>query len=251
MVAQPAHLLPLLLMLAATLSLTGPRHLGLGLSALVALLILTIAVLPVGTWLLSPLEKRFSTPRQMPTHVDGVIMLGGTESIAFADMAKCYPEAKLVYAGGGPTDPAGLIQEATAAGRTPRWLGVDISRITFARESRNTFEDVVVAKAAVHPGPGETWILITGAFHMPRSVGLFRGQGWQVVPYPVDYGTGAGSGHFPFSFNFSQNFDQLSVALKEWIGMFANRLLGHSEDYFPAPLLRSHLTPRRSFAADA
>jgi uncharacterized SAM-binding protein YcdF (DUF218 family) len=71
-------------------------------------------------------------------------------------------------------------------------LGIDTHRITFERQSRNTFEDVFYAKAIIHPAPGETWILVTGASHMPRSVGLFRGQGWQVVPYPANSITGAG-----------------------------------------------------------
>jgi hypothetical protein len=61
-----------------------------------------------------------------------------------------------------------------------------------------------------------------------RSVGLFRGQSWQVVPYPVD----CASSH-PSAASFQQNLDQLSVALKEWIGMLANRVLGHSPEWFP------------------
>jgi uncharacterized SAM-binding protein YcdF (DUF218 family) len=116
-------------------------------------------------------------------------------------------------------------------------MGIDTSRITFEPESRNTFEDVVNAKAIVHPIPGETWILVTLAFHMPRSVGLFRAQGWQVVPDPVGYQTGTGGSDTETNLNFAQNLTLLSVALKEWIGMLANRLLGHSESFFPGPAI--------------
>jgi uncharacterized SAM-binding protein YcdF (DUF218 family) len=69
-------------------------------------------------------------------------------------------------------------------GEMARWMGTDTSRITFVRESRNTLEDALNAKAIVHPTPGEVWILVTSAFHMPRSVGLFRAQGWRVVADP-------------------------------------------------------------------
>jgi Uncharacterized conserved protein len=114
-------------------------------------------------------------------------------------------------------------------------MGIDTSRVTFERESRNTFENVVNARALVHPAPGEIWVLVTSAFHMPRSVGLFRGQGWEVVPYPVDFPDRRRSWRRCVHRHFARNLDQTSVALKEWIGMLANRWLGHSKSYFPAP----------------
>jgi hypothetical protein len=100
LVAQPAHLLILLITLAVVFSFTRWRRLGVALAAFVALLVLIITVLPVGSWLLSPLENRFPPLRQMPAHVDGIIMLGGNESIAFTDLARRYPKAKLVFTGG-------------------------------------------------------------------------------------------------------------------------------------------------------
>jgi uncharacterized SAM-binding protein YcdF (DUF218 family) len=235
LIAQPTHLLSLLMVLGTVLLFTRRRRLGLGLMALDALLILTIAVLPVGHWLMATLEDRFPPPGQMPGHVDGVIMLGGEESIAFADLARRYPKAKLVFAGGGPMLQNRALRKVDAAPNSSQWMGIDTSRITFERESRNTLEDVVSAKAVVHPTRDETWILITSAFHMPRSVGLFRAQGWRVVPYPVDFQTRAGPDNAVSSVDFAHNIDQLSVALKEWIGMFANRLLGHSKCFFPGP----------------
>jgi hypothetical protein len=73
------------------------------------------------------------------------------------------------------------------------------------------------------------------AFHMPRSVGLFRAQGWSVIPDPVDYQTGTGQEDADFSIDLSRHLDLLSVAIKEWAGLIANRLLGHSESFFPGP----------------
>jgi uncharacterized SAM-binding protein YcdF (DUF218 family) len=233
-VAEPAHVMSLLLTLAVILIFTRWRRLGLGLASLVALQLFMIAVLPVGRWLLSPLENRFPVPNPMPAHVDGIIMLGGEESDAFYELGRRYPKARLVFAGGEPPDGSGTYGEAGWTSKGLQRANADTGRIIFEAASRNTFEDVTYAKAIMHPTPGEIWILITGAFHVPRSVGLFRGQGWEVLPYPVNYGVNPGD-HIS-SIHFTQNLDQLSIALKEWIGMIVNRLLGHSPEYFPSPL---------------
>ena len=237
LIVQPAHLWFLLMVLGTVLLFTRRRRFGVGLLTVDALLILIVAVFPVGTWLMAPLENRFPPLTQMPVHVDGVIMLGGDEDVAFADLARRYPKAKLVFAGGGPPLQKGVFHKADAVPNSSQWMGIDTSRIIFEPESRNTFEDVVKAKAIVHPMPGETWILVTAAFHMPRSVGVFQAQGWQVVPDPVGYRTGTAADDPVTNLDFAQNLTLLSVALKEWIGMLANCLLGHSESFFPGPAI--------------
>ena len=45
------------------------------------------------------------------------------------------------------------------------------------------------SKELVTPQAGETWLLVTSAFHMPRSVGLFRKVDFPVIPWPTDYRT--------------------------------------------------------------
>ena len=254
LMAQPGNLLALLALLGAALLFTGWRRLGRCIIVLLALSMAAIAALPVGDWILRPLENRFPPLTQLPEHVDGIIVLGGAVStlltaerrqptvndsaerfIAFADLARRYPGAKLVYSGGGLSLDDGRFREADAAREVLQWMGMDIGRVIFERQSRNTFENVADSKELVHPAPGETWILITSAFHMPRAVGLFRAQGWPVVPDPVDYQTGASPDDPAFSFDLPQHLGQLSLGLKEWIGMIANRWVGHSESYFPGP----------------
>ena len=254
LVAQPGNFLIVVLLLGMLLLFGRWRGLGRFLIVLVALVSLAIAVLPVGRWLLGPLEDRFPQLIILPPKVDGIIVLGGAVStvltaergqpqinehgerfIAFADLARRYPNAKLVFSGGGPMLKGGTFREADASREALEWIGMDVSRVTFERESRNTFENVVNSKALVHPAPGEVWLLITSAYHMPRAVGIFRAQGWQVVAYPVDYLTGAGEDDPAYSADYLQNLGQLSLALKEWIGLAANEWLGHSDALFPAP----------------
>ena len=37
-----------------------------------------ISVLPVGQWLLMPLENRFPAPAEPPRDIDGIVVLGGS-----------------------------------------------------------------------------------------------------------------------------------------------------------------------------
>jgi uncharacterized SAM-binding protein YcdF (DUF218 family) len=203
-IIQPGDLLILLLGLGFVLLFTRRNRLGIAVIALSELLVSSIAVLPIGHWLLVPLERRFPYVTDTPARVDGVIMLGGgggprpapgrhhpgvegraQDFVVFADLARRYPGAKLVFAGGGPLSQDGAFREADAAREALNSMGIDTSRVTFERESRNTFENVVNARALVHPAPGEIWVLVTPAFHMPRSVGLFRGQGWAGRSFPI------------------------------------------------------------------
>jgi len=254
LLAQPGNLLVLVIAVGALLLFTRWRGLGRILVALAALLGLAIAFLPVGDWLLRPREERFPPLSALPPKVDGIIMLGGavnteiTESrrqptvndhaerfIAFADLARRYPTAKLVFSGGGPELENGNFREADAARLVLQWMGMDTSRVMFERESRNTYENVVDSKALAHPMAGETWLLITSAFHMPRAVGLFRTQGWPVIPDQVDYQTVAGETTADFGMDFQENLNKVSLGLKEWIGLFANHWLGRSQSLLPSP----------------
>ena len=81
---------------------------------------------------------------------------------------------------------------ADVAKRLFKEQGLDTSRIIFERESRNTWENAVFTKNLVKPKVGEKWVLITTAWHMPRSMGVFCKLEWDVIPYPVDYQTKPG-----------------------------------------------------------
>ena len=68
--------------------------------------------------------------------------------------------------------------------------GLDARRILVETRSRNTYENAVYSKELAQPQPGQIWLLVTSANHMPRAVGCFRAVGFDVIPYPVDYDTG-------------------------------------------------------------
>ena len=108
---------------------------------------------------------------------------------AGVELARRYPSALLVFTGG----PGGLLGEgpAEAIGARKLWLslGVPEERMMFEAKSRNTWENALFTRVLVKPKPGETWLLVTSAWHMPRSIGIFRHLGFDVIPYPVAYRT--------------------------------------------------------------
>ena len=113
--------------------------------------------------------------------------------------------------------------------------GLDLRRITFEDRSRNTVENALFSKALVQPKPGERWLLVTSAHHMPRSVGVFRAAGFPVEAFPVDYRTrGAIDLLRPFS-TLGDGLRRTDTAMREWVGLLVYRLSGRTEALFPAP----------------
>jgi uncharacterized SAM-binding protein YcdF (DUF218 family) len=105
--------------------------------------------------------------------------------------------------------------------------GLDTSRIIFERDSRNTWENAVFSKKLVNPNLNEEWVLITTAWHMPRSVGVFCKVGWDVIPYPVGFHSEPDN-IIRLDWDFSGHLRRLVFAVKEWIGIIAYKVFGRS-----------------------
>lgn len=215
--------------------------------------VVIITVLPLGKWLLNPLETRFKPLRNFPDRVDGIIVLGGAEDIyntflwkqvetgasaerffAFIHLVRKYPHARHLYTGGTGSLNRQRYKGAQVAKLLFEQQGLDISTITFESASRNTFENAKNSYQLMNPESGENWILITSASHMPRSVGCFNKVGWPVIPYSVDHLTSPEL-KFGLSIGFSNNLSQLKFAMREWIGLTAYYLTGKTSDFLPKP----------------
>jgi uncharacterized SAM-binding protein YcdF (DUF218 family) len=121
------------------------------------------------------------------------------------------------------------------ASRLLKELGVAPERILIEQQSRNTVENAVLSKQIAQPKPGERWLLVTSAYHMPRSVGVFRQAGFPVEPYPVDWRTrGFADALRPFS-TIGDGLRRTDTAVREWIGLAAYWLTGRTSAFFPGP----------------
>jgi uncharacterized SAM-binding protein YcdF (DUF218 family) len=254
-VFNPAHVL-LLLGLVGVLAMFAPRSglraAGRWLVTAMVLAMALLAVLPAGVWL-GPLENRFPVPDSLPVRIDGVIVLGGaldlkrsnrrgrpelTEAAdrlaALIELARRYPEVTFVFTGGSGALHDEGEREADLVPDLLARLGAAPARLILERESRNTHENAVLSKTLANPRPGEPWILVTSAFHMPRAVGVFRRNGWSVIPYPVDYHS-LGRIDWTSGPDLTRALGEVTLAMKEWIGLVAYRMFGWSDSLFPAP----------------
>jgi uncharacterized SAM-binding protein YcdF (DUF218 family) len=249
---RPGNLLAMALILGWLLRISRrptARRLGKRLVSAGVLLVAVLTLLPVGQVTLRPLEERFPQPA-LPARIDGIILLGGsvhTEMTAdrgqtvlngaaeriteFVALARRYPDARLVFTGGSGFVFAGDLREADVIRDVLDGLGFDTSRVAFERESRNTYENAVFSRPLVDPEPGETWLLITSAAHMPRSVGIFRRAGWPVLAYPVDYRS---TSDLTWSPDLLSGLDALNESVREWVGLAAYRLMDRTDAWFPA-----------------
>jgi uncharacterized SAM-binding protein YcdF (DUF218 family) len=243
----------LLVILAAAVWLLlkfGRQRLANMLTGLLVFTLLFISLLPVGEWLLYPLEARFPVHQDLPQNIDGIILLGGSyriaqsaswqqvelretaeRDLAFLRLARHYPEAKLVFTGGG-LYPGGEYSEAALAKRLFDEQGLDISRIIFENLSRNTYENAVNTRILVEPRADENWLLITTSWHMPRAVGVFCKVQWRVMPYPVDHWTQRNN-LLRLEWDFSENLRMLHFAFREWTGLLAYRITGKTSALIP------------------
>jgi len=250
---SPGNALVLLLLLGVFLSVAHGekrRRVGRRLCFSLTLILFFIAVFPIGDWLLIPLANRFVPV--MPDHVDGIILVGGDENpeltdardvpsvrasaydyIAFASLTRQYPQAKLVFTGGSNRIvPFAKLKPADVARRTLISLGLSVDKMIFEDASRNTYENAVKAAAVAHPTPQQKWLLVTGASHMPRTMGCFRKAGWNVYPIPTSYMT-EGPVSTRLQFNLAGHLLEMDVAIHEYVGLIAYWLMGYTDKLWP------------------
>ena len=217
-------------------------------------LMLAIGVLPIGNALIVPLEERF--PQWDPAHgaPSGIIVLGGvinpTGSVArhqvslgeaaeritsAVALARQYPTARIVFSGGNGQLTSGP-PESDFAVRLFEDLGVPRGRITLETQSRNTAENAAYTKHLVDPKPGERWVLITSAMHMPRAVGSFRQAGFPVEAYPVDYQTSGWQDLWALPGSLTDGIRRTDAAVHEWLGLFIYWASGRIATPFPKPM---------------
>jgi len=258
-VLQPSTLIALLIGYGAILIWTGWARWGRRFVTGGAVLLLLAGLSPLGNALILPLEDRLPRANlDAPPAPTGFIVLGGAEDrlvevargapavneagerlLETVVLARKFPEAGIAFSGGD----AGILykadSEAVGAAALLKDMGVAPDRLILEGGSRDTYENAVYLKSELDKlgllGPGQRWVLITSAFHMPRAMGAFRAAGFEVEPWPVDYRTrGPADLIRPFD-KVSEGLRRVDMAVHEWVGLLAYWLAGRTDSLFPGP----------------
>ena len=121
-------------------------------------------------------------------------------------LLRVLPDARLIVSGPGdghhPT-------HATMLSRAAESLGIDRSRILFIDQARDTEDESHATARLVGTAP---FALVTSAWHMPRSVALFRHAGLTPLPCPADF-----TAHTDDDFSWNDLFPDLpSLERSTW-----------------------------------
>jgi len=217
-------------------------------------LIALLGYSPVGRMLLVSLEERFPQWDASQGPPTGIVVLGGAISpevsvdrgvvalngaaeriTVAAELAHRYPQARIIFSGGSASlDPTAPL-EAPLAVRELVALGVAHERITTDEQSRNTVENAVFSRLLADPKPGDRWLLVTSASHMPRAIAVFRATGFAVEAYPVNWRTRGWRDAAQLPGTLAEGLTMTDAAVHEWLGLAAYRLTGRSEEFFPGP----------------
>ena len=217
------------------------------------ILLVAIGLSPAGDLLTYALESRFPPWDPVRGAPDGIVVLGGNISpkfsrdhgepalgndaariVAMAKLARSYPNARIVYSGGDASLLGNQPPEADFLRPLLDSFGIARERVLLEARSRNTAENAAFTKNLVQPRPGERWLLVTSAQHIPRAIGCFRRVGFPIEAYPVGWRAGQKSDLMTTK-TFSKGLVRFDSAVYEWIGLLAYWIAGKTTELLPSP----------------
>ena len=196
----PASLL--VLILAGLILLRRHPSAGRTLVAAGIALLYLLSLEPVSDRLIRPLEAAYLPLNIADSKADAVVVLGG--GVTDLSWLPARPEPSpsslqrliegiriarnlripLVVSGGSGALAPTEAREADAMAALAVKLGYPRGDLVIENRSRNTWENAEQVKGLVS---GRTIILVTSAFHLKRAAGMFRKQGFSVIPAPAAY----------------------------------------------------------------
>lgn len=258
LITVPTNALALLALAGGVLLLTRWRPAGRRILWFCLIVYVVLGCFPISSLLYRNLENRFPMWVETAEPPAGIIVLGGPISpyhseirgqvtvgddaerlIEIPKLAKKFPNIPIVYSGGTTRLDGSGTPEAFYAVQLLETFGIPRERLIAEDRSRNTEENATFTKALVNPKPGERWLLVTSALHMPRAVGVFRKAGFPIEPYPVDWHNDG----LPREWwewlkpRLSPNggWILLNRVAKEYVGLLVYWLTSRTSELFPAP----------------
>ena len=200
--------------------------------------------MPLSNAALRSLESKYPAPGGSLNAFEGLIVLGGdidvprgahgnqgfvlsdggqrvTTSVA---LLRRYPHLLILFTAGEIEPSSVWNTSANPAQQFFDRMGVESERVLLERAARTTYENAILSASV--PGVDKTkpWLLVTSAWHMPRSLALFRAADWNVTPYPVDFRSNS---YTPWTdYSFERGAARWQLVLHEVLGLVAFAAVG-------------------------
>ena len=225
-----------------------------GLSLIIFLInfvfIALISFLPIGSYLIYNIEKEYHSYIKPPDQVDGILILGGaTNPLLYNEydqislngsserlvesvfIIKKFDKAKVIFSGGSGFLNRSGFDNAQVAKSFYKKIGIEIDKIIFEDNSRNTYENIIYSKKIANPKINENWLLITSASHMKRALLIADKNNWDLIPYAVDFKNIKEFKLIP-NLNLLSNLNSFQQGSHEWLGLVSYYLMGRTDKVF-------------------
>ena len=246
-ITQPLAWVALLLLASMLLTKSSPRR-AFRFSATALGMLLVLGWEPLPNAALRYLEAQYpaATAGDNWQTQSGVIVLGGALEPAYTwtalgqsalndaaermtevvPLLRRHPHLQVLFTGGeGELFGVGA-SEAQRARQFFQAQGLSADKLLLEADSRTTFENAVLSRRVAGVDANKPWLLLTSAYHMPRSMAAFQKAGWNVTAYPVDFRTGLAT---PWSqYSMDQGAKRWRLVLHEMLGLLAYRLAGRA-----------------------
>ena len=212
--------------------------------------IVIISFLPIGSYLIYNIEKEYHSYIKPPEQVDGILILGGaTDPLLFNEynqislngsaerlvesvmIIKKFEKAKVIFSGGSGVVNRSDLGHSKVAKFFYKKIGIEIEKIIFEDDSRNTYENIIYSKKIANPKINENWLLITSASHMKRALLIADKNNWKLIPYAVDFKNIKDFKLNP-NLNLLTNLNTFQQGSHEWFGLISYYLMGRTDKVF-------------------
>ena len=182
---------------------------------------LLISWAPVGDLMLKPLESAYPKLEIMPKNIEYILLLGGDRDKRAWEALRLYqkiPNVKIITSGFSLHD---SISDAEKTANKLIESGIPKEKLLMQEFAKTTFEEAQWMKKRVGEQP---FILITAAYHMPRTMALFKKAGLNAIAAPADFNQPSEDGIL--SILQSKQLQKTEHAWHEYLGMLIYKLQG-------------------------
>lgn len=176
---------------------------------------------PFGNLMLRPLENSYPKLEKIPSNIEYILLLGGDRNHRAWEVLRLYhqiPNVKVITSG------YSLHDKVSDAKKTASLLiesGIPKHKILMQEKAKTTYEEALWMKKRIKNKP---FILVTAAYHMPRSMLLFKKAGLNPIAAPADFNSEAEGG--VLSMLMSKHLKKTERAWHEYLGMLVYKLQG-------------------------